>query len=214
MGAVGPGDVVSGLPLTADDTPNPISEYGRSKLFAEEFIRSLTDIPWIILRPTGVYGPRERDYFVMLQLIKAGFNVSVGLKQKLLNFIHISDLARVVFLSLESPMIHKTWFVADGDIYTSDDFSNLLQEVLHQKKVLNIRIPLSLVKCLSIMAELVSRLSGKPTLLNKDKFLVMKQRNWTCDASLLERELNFKPAFSLYKGMEETVAWYTENGWL
>jgi len=214
MGAVGPGDENTGIPLTLSDKPNPISEYGRSKLQAEEYIRLLPDFPWIILRPTGVYGPRERDYLVLLKMIKVGLDISVGLKQKLLNFIYIKDLTRVCFASLESPLKQKTWFVADNDIYTSKAFSTLLQEVLQKKKVLSIRIPRSFVKGVSIVSGALSRLTGKPYLLNPDKFNVMKQRNWTCDASELERDLNFKAAYNLRKGMEETVAWYKENGWL
>ena len=214
MGAVGPGDEHNGKPLNHSIKPNPISEYGRSKLRSEEFIRSLSDFPWIILRPTGVYGPRESDYYVMLKMIKAGFDVSVGLKQQLLNFIYIKDLTRVCFTALESSLLKRTWFVADGEIYTSKAFSNLIQETLSIKRILTIRIPLSIVKVVSIVSGVVSRLTGKPTLLNPDKYRVLKQRNWTCDITELERDLNFKPQYNLRKGMEETIAWYKKNGWL
>jgi len=214
MGAVGPGDENSGIPLNRTVKPNPISDYGRSKLRSEEFIRSRSDFPWIILRPTGVYGPRERDYYVMLKMINAGFDISVGLKQQLLNFIYIKDLSRVCFDALESTLNQKTWFVADGDIYTTKAFSNMIQEVLQKKKVLSIQIPLSIVKGVSIISGMLSRLTGKPSLLNPDKYRVMKQRNWTCDISELEHDLNFKPDYNLRKGMEETIAWYKKNGWL
>ena len=214
MGAVGPGNERTGIPLTLADEPNPISEYGRSKLQAEKYIRLQPDFPWIILRPTGVYGPRERDYLVLLKMIKAGLDVSVGRKQQLLNFIYIKDLTRVCFASLESPIKQKTWFVADGERYTSKAFSNILQEVLQKNKVLSIRIPLPFVKSASIVSAAFSRLTGKSYLLNPDKYKVLKQRNWTCDASELGLDLHFKAEYSLRKGMEETVAWYKENGWL
>jgi nucleoside-diphosphate-sugar epimerase len=214
MGAVGPGDAESGAPLTSTHLPNPVSEYGRSKLLAEDYLRTLTDFPWVILRPTGVYGPRDRDYYVLMKLIKKGVNVSVGLQQQMLNFIYVKDLASACILALESPYWHKTWFVADGDYYTSDAYSMLIQDVLHQKKVLTIRIPLILVKLVSMASEGLSQLTGKPALLNADKYQVMKQRNWTCSASELEHDLSFKAAYNLRKGLEETVAWYTENGWL
>ncbi|MDL2322353.1 NAD(P)-dependent oxidoreductase, partial [Bacteroidales bacterium OttesenSCG-928-A17] len=41
--------------------------YGESKLKAENFLREQTGFPYIILRPTGVYGPREKDYYLMLK---------------------------------------------------------------------------------------------------------------------------------------------------
>jgi len=214
LGAVGPGDAISGYPLTMSDIPKPISEYGRSKLLAEQFIQTLPDFPYVILRPTGVYGPRERDYFVMIKMIKAGFNLSAGLERQMLNFIYINDLAFVCFAALESPWKNKTWFVADGDVYTFKVFSNLIREVLQKKRVLSIRIPLPVVKVVSILSGAIGRFSGKPSLLNPDKFMVMKQRNWTCDASELEHDLNFKAEYNLRKGMEETIVWYKKNGWL
>ena len=214
LGAVGPGDAVTGTPITLKDKPNPISEYGRSKLLAESFIQSLPDFPWLILRPTGVYGPRERDYFVMLKMVKSGLNIKVGLQKQLLNFIYIKDLVRVCYLALKSEHVQKTWFLADGDIHTSDEFSELIQDLLNKKKVLNIRIPLSIVKSVSMASEFISQLIGKPLLLNADKYKVLKQRNWTCDASELERDLNFKANTNLRQGMTETIAWYKKNGWL
>ncbi len=214
MGAVGPGNDETGAPLTLLDSPSPVSEYGRSKLMAEDYIRTQTDLPWIILRPTGVYGPRERDYYNLLKMINMGVNVSIGFKHQQLNFIYVKDLARVCILSLKSPHVHKTWFVADGDIHTSKDFSKLLQLVLKKKKVITLRIPLSIVKGLSIFMDKLGRLTQKTYLLNADKYKVMKQRNWTCDITALEQELPFKATYNLQRGMEETVAWYVENGWL
>lgn len=214
MGAVGPGDEITGKPLNHEAKPNPISEYGRSKLLSEEFLRTKPDFPWIILRPTGVYGPRERDYLVILKMIKAGFDVSVGLKEQHLNFIYIKDLARLCFDALESSFTHKTWFVADGDIHSSKAFSSLIQEVLQKKRILSIRIPLSIVKSFSIASALLGRFTGKPTLLNPDKYKVLKQRNWTCEISELQHDLNFKPEYNLRRGMEETIGWYKKNGWL
>jgi len=214
LGAVGPGNEKSGKPVSLSDKPNPISEYGRSKLLAENFIREHLDFPWIILRPTGVYGPRERDYYLMIKMINAGVNVAVGLKKQRLNFIYIKDLVFACFASLESPLIHKTWFVADGDYYTSSSFANLLRDVLRRKKMLSMRIPISLVKLVAILSGALSQLTGKPSVLNSDKYKVMKHRNWTCDASDLEQELPFKAAYNLRRGMEETVIWYKKNGWL
>lgn len=214
LGAVGPGDEKSGKPVSMSDKPNPISEYGRSKLLAENYIRGLSDFPWIILRPTGVYGPRERDYYLMLKMINAGFNVAVGLKEQRLNFIYIKDLVSVCFASLESPLCQKTWFVADGDFYTSSSFASLLRAVLRKRKLLSMRIPLPLVKVVAILSGTWSQLTGKPSVMNSDKYKVMKHRNWTCDASDLEQELPFKAEFNLHQGMEETVSWYKKNGWL
>ena len=55
------------IPISDKDTPRPNTAYGESKLAAETWLRAQTDVPWVILRPTGVYGPRERDYFLIIE---------------------------------------------------------------------------------------------------------------------------------------------------
>lgn len=49
--------------ICEEDTPRPNTAYGLSKLHTEEYLKSLSGFPYVIFRPTGVYGPRERDYF-------------------------------------------------------------------------------------------------------------------------------------------------------
>jgi nucleoside-diphosphate-sugar epimerase len=214
LGAVGPGDEKSGAPRTFTDKPNPISEYGKSKLMAEHYVQSLSDFSYVILRPTGVYGPRDRDYFVMLKMIKVGLDISLGPEEQLLNFIYIKDLTRICFTVLELPIVQKIWFVADGDVYTSKAFTLIAKEILRKKRLLSIRLSLSSVQMVASVLGVYSRWTGKPALLNPDKYKVLKQRNWTCDVTQLEMDLNFKAEYNLRKGLEETVIWYKKNGWI
>ena len=72
LAAFGPGDPVTMKPVMLSDEPNPIETYGKSKLEAEKFITSLKDFPWLIIRPTGVYGPREKDYYIFFKTINRG----------------------------------------------------------------------------------------------------------------------------------------------
>jgi len=57
-------------------------------------------------------------------------------------------------------------------------------------------------------------MQGRATTFNTDKYRIMKQRNWTCDITPLQRELNFVPDFRLKEGVEKTIAWYKNEGWL
>jgi len=214
LAAFGPGDEVHYTPLKPEDTPKPNSAYGRSKIQTERFLQSLSDFPYIILRPTGVYGPREKDYYVMCKMVNTGLDVSVGRKPQMLNFIYIKDLVRVCFSAIELPLQNKVWFVADGDTYTSQSYTQILKEVLHKKHVLKITFPLSLVKAVSVFAGLYCLVAKRPSLVNPDKIKIMEQRNWTCDTSSLEKDLGFKAEYNLRRGLEETVAWYKDHDWL
>jgi len=52
------------------------------------------------------------------------------------------------------------------------------------------------------------------TALNRDKYNILRQRNWRCDISPAQRDLGFKPEYDLERGVKETIRWYKENGWL
>ena len=69
LAAYGPGNSETSEPVRLSDEPGPIELYGKSKLAAERDIISLKDFPWLIGRPTGVYGPREKEYFVFFRPI-------------------------------------------------------------------------------------------------------------------------------------------------
>ena len=102
LSVMGPGDEVNYTPFKADDVPAPNTRYGTSKLKAETWLQMQQSwLPYTIFRCTGVYGPHERDYYLMMKSIKAGFDFTVGFKKQMLTFIYVRDLARAVFMALD-----------------------------------------------------------------------------------------------------------------
>ena len=74
--------------------------------------------------------------------------------------------------------------------------------------------PLFLLKAISFVAENVGRILRKTSTLNCDKYRIMKQRNWRCDISPLEKELRNVHEDPLERGVKEIIAWYKKEGWL
>lgn len=214
LSAFGPGDEKNYTPIKLTDTPNPNTAYGRSKLKAEQYLQSLEGFPYIILRPTGVYGPREKDYFLMVKTVKSGLDVGAGFKPQHLTFIYVKDLVDAAFSGLESPVKNKSYFVADGDVYTDKEYTSLVKESIGKKHVLSLKIPLWLLKGISVIAESISKITKKPSTLNRDKYKIMKQRNWECNITPLIEDLDFSPKYNLKRGLEESIEWYKENKWL
>lgn len=214
LSAFGCGDEVNYTPISLTDTPNPNTAYGRSKLKAEQYLQSTKNFPYMILRPTGVYGPREKDYFLMVKTVKSGLDVGAGFKPQHLTFIYVKDLVDAVYLALESSLSRKAYFVSDGDVYTDKQYTQLVKEVIGKKHVLSLKVPLWLLKGISVAAGDISKLTKKPSTLNRDKYKIMKQRNWECDIAPLISDLGFSPKYNLRRGLEESVEWYRNNGWL
>lgn len=213
LAAWGPGNPKTLEPVKLSDTPMPDTEYGKSKLLADEYVRSKHQLPWIILRPTGIYGPRDVDYFAFFKTIKNGFEPYIGFRQQYLTFIYVKDLARLVVEVLKSPMVHKAYFVTDGNVYTSEQFSFFTKQFI-RKKTISVRVPLFLFKIIVTLAELLYKPFNRTPVLNKDKYHILSATNWKCETEPLKSDFNFVAQYDLYNGLSETIQWYKEQQWL
>ena len=195
------------------DTPQPNTEYGKSKLAAEQYL-STTALPYIILRPTGVYGPREKDYFIMAKSIKQHSDFAVGYKRQDITFVYVKDVVQAVFLALDKGENGRKYFLSDGQVYQSTTFSNLIHDELGRPWWIRITAPVWVLRIVTFFGEYIGRMTGKVTALNNDKYNILKQRNWRCDIQPAIKELGYEPKYKLAQGVEETIRWYKEKGWL
>lgn len=215
LSSYGQGDEETFRPIRLNDPQHPNTAYGQSKLAAETYLRKQSDFPYVILRPTGVYGPGEKDYFMEIQSVKSGFDFAVGAIPQRITFIYVKDLVTVAFLSLENEKIqNKHYFVADGDVYTDEEYARLIQDILGKKRVLHARIPMALVHVACQCSEWIGKRLKKSMTLNSDKYIILKQRNWICEVAPLQDDLGFTPAYPLRRGLEESIEWYKKERWL
>ena len=200
--------------MVASDIPQPNTAYGESKVKSEEFLKGVNGVT--IFRPTGVYGPREKDYFMMAKSIKQHIDLAVGYKKQVITFVYVRDLVEAIFAAIGKADVAngKTYLVSDGHNYDSRAFSDLIQKELNTKNVLHIKAPLWLLWVICAVAEGFSKLTNKPSTLNGDKYRIMCQRNWQCDISPLKEDLGFTPEWPLERGVKECMDWYKENKWI
>lgn len=200
--------------MLSSDTPVPNTAYGESKVKSEAYLKGIEGVT--IFRPTGVYGPRERDYFMMAKSIKQHVDFAVGYKKQVITFVYVRDLVGAIFSAIGKAGVAsgKTYLVSDGHNYDSRAFSDLIQKELGVRCVLHIKAPLWLLRVISAVAEGISKLTRQPSTLNGDKYRIMSQRNWQCDISPLKKDLGFVPEWPLERGVKECMEWYRVNKWL
>lgn len=211
--AHGPGEEVHFTKAKTSDENKPNTAYGKSKLKAENYINSSFKGKYVIFRPTGVYGPRETDYFVFFQTIDNHIEPYLGFVPQHLTFIYSKDLVEVCLKAFESEVSGKTYFVSDGKMYLDSEFAAITKQVLH-KRTLKLKFPLFIVRWISAFLDSFGRMIGKQFTLNNDKFAILAARNWECDIEDLKKDLDFDPKYGLQKGVEETIAWYKQEKWL
>lgn len=205
------------------DKAQPNTAYGKSKLEAEQWLASLNEnqgmkegksFPYVILRPTGVYGPRERDYFMIAKSIQSHTDFAVGFKQQDITFVYVTDVVQAVFLALDKGETGRCYFLSDGEVYQSSTFSNLIRKELGNPWWIRITAPIWLLRIITFCGEYVGHMTGKVTALNNDKYNIMKQRNWRCDIGPARQELGYEPQVKLEEGVRRSIAWYKKNKWL
>ena len=201
-------------PICETDIPAPNTAYGISKLNTEKYLQGLKDFPYVIFRPTGVYGPREKDYFLMVESICNHVDFVAGYKRQDITFIYVKDLVQAVYLAIKENVTYRSYFVSDGEVYNSRTFSDLIRKELGNPWMIRFVCPLPLLKIISSVVDLFSRFTHKPSTLNGDKYNIMKQRNWRCDITPVIRELGYRPEYNLERGVKETIRWYKEEGWI
>jgi nucleoside-diphosphate-sugar epimerase len=201
--------------IRESDTPQPNTKYGQSKLAAEQYLERLRNtFPYVILRPTGVYGPREKDYFMMAKSISQHSDFAVGFRRQDITFVYVSDVVQAVFLALEKGKTGRKYFLTDGEVYQSTTFSNLIHEELGRPWWIRITAPIWILRVVTFFGEYIGRLTGQVTALNNDKYNILRQRNWRCDIRPAIEELGYQPRVQLPEGVHLSIKWYQENGWL
>lgn len=209
----GPAHEKDGLKFSERDIPTPNTKYGASKLKAEMLL-TMENIPYIIFRPTGIYGPRDKDYYLMLKTISKGFDFSAGYKKQMLTFIYVEDLARAIYDALEKAPLNQVYIISEDAAYSQKEFRKIASRIMGKKGIISIPMPLWAVKAVSSVAEKWGVARMKPSTLNRDKYNIMKQRNWNADISKAKKDFDFNPRVSLEEGLKHAVEWYRKENML
>lgn len=211
LSALGTGDEKSYKPLDSKMMPNPNTRYGLSKIKTEQWLETQSGLPWIIFRPTGVYGPHEQDYLMMIKSIDSGWDFGVGFKPQSLTFIYVSDLVGAMYDALAAPaekVLGHKYIISEPRSYSQKEFRAIVLKELGKKFAIPVKLPMWAAYAASVIAEKSAALQGRPSTLNRDKYKIMKQRNWNCDVSEAERDFGFHADYPLEAGIRETVASY------
>jgi dihydroflavonol-4-reductase len=192
----------------------PVTWYGKSKIAAEQALLGMAAaLPVTIIRPSAVYGPRDRDFHAYFRLVKLGLSLQVGRGEKWLSLIYVHDLVDLLLLAIESPDAVGQVYFGCGQAHSRGELAQAIARAMH-KRTLRLSLPEAILDPIALAATLQGRLTGKPALLNDQRVVDMRQRYFLCSGQKARQELGFAPQRDLEQGCRETAAWYVQHGWL
>jgi nucleoside-diphosphate-sugar epimerase len=213
LAVFGPGNELTFAPITIADAQRPISSYAKSKLLGEQHVKTITAFPYLILNPTAVYGPRDKDFLELIKLINLGLEFYIGTNKQKISLIHVKDLARAAVLATTSKAQNCAHIVSDGGSYDKEELGGAIRQALI-KKTLKIKIPATPLRWIIGAIENIYSLFGRQPFLNVEKVNEISSANWTCCSTNFWNTISSRPSYSLERGIKETVVWYIEKGWI
>ncbi len=208
------GPALENQPIRESDPPHPVSDYGRSKRLGEQEALNFRDrFRVVIIRPSAIYGPGDRDFLEYFRMIKRCF-FPVLRRQKKTSICYIKDLVEALWLCAVNDL-------PNGEIFniaapTPCNWEQVGDAAVRAMKIRPRKVNISLgsLYAASVLSELRSRFTGRVSLFSRDKYRDLIQPGWVADTTKARDTLSFVARTSLDAGMEETVAWYRERGWL
>ncbi len=210
LAAVGPG--TAARPAREDDVPRPVNAYGRSKLAGEAVVRDDAQTPWIILRPSAVYGPGDRGFLPLVRMATRRLFPLATSPTMPFTFVYIDDVAAAVLRASESHRHGEAFFIGHA---TPETAGSLLQSIAATLacSYRPLPIPRAVVRMAGKCGDLVWAVGGTP-LVDSSRVAEFTAPGFVCDVSGATTRLGFTAAVGLGEGMARTVEWYRDQRWI
>jgi len=211
MAAAGP--AARAVPLVGGEPPRPVTAYGRSKLAGEEVVRS-GPLPWVILRPPMVYGPRDAEVLKLFKMAKWGIAPVFGKGDQELSAIFGPDLAEALIAAGTSAnTLGKTYLPCHPEVFTSGAFARQIGAAVG-RDVLVLSVPELIGRGLLAAIGGAAKLTGTASVLSSEKADEFFEAAWTGSPAELIADTGWRPSTDMARGLAETMAWYRAEKWI
>ncbi|WP_299051353.1 NAD-dependent epimerase/dehydratase family protein [uncultured Polaribacter sp.] len=195
-------DKVEGF-LAENETPNPITAYGKSKLAAENYILS-KEIPKdkrvFILRPCMIHGPNNKGNLnVLYSFVSKGIPYPFGKYKNKRSFVSVDNLCFVIHELITNKKIQSGVFnIADDASLSTTDLVKIIGETIKKPaKILN--IPKPLVIALAKIGDIL------PLPVNSEKLEKLTE-NYQVSNLKIKQALQKELPLSTSEGLKKTIA--------
>jgi nucleoside-diphosphate-sugar epimerase len=203
-----------GEPLDENTPPRPMNVYGRSKLRAEEVVRSYQGVlETSIVRISETYGPGDFRLLKLFRALDRGrfFIIGSGLNQR--QAIHVADLNRGLLLAATHPAaVGETFVMAGEEVMTTREMVRQVAHALGRKEP-RWRVPLWPLLAAAVFFEATLKPIGVQPPLHRRR-LDFFRKSFVFSSTKARRLLNFVPTVPFATGAVEAASWYRKNAYL
>ena len=189
-----------------------MSAYGFGKRGAEiELPAGGRRVQWLALRPPIVFGPGDRDCLPLFRAGKHGVLPGAGPDQRY-SLLYVVDLVDAIVRALDSTVVGR-FVPLSGGVLSTEELAQALGAACGRTAA-PLRMPVLLLRLAGLGADLVARVTGRPTTFSTDKVREMLAGSWVADGRVAEQVLGFTPRTDLRTALRATADWYRQQGWL
>lgn len=217
LAAAGPGTLAQ--VRTEEHPPAPVSDYGRSKLESERVLLDIEGLRYAIVRPPGVYGPRDKDFLALFQAARRGFMPRLGSADKAYTMVHVDDavasLQAVAAAGVggNSNVQGEAFFIGHPTPVTQGQLLTYVAAAM-ERRVRQVPLPILMLRLIAELGEVQAMLTGRSALLNRDRFRELSAPGFVCSVNKIDAALGWRASVEIGAGLADAARWYGEAGWL
>jgi len=190
--------------------------YGQSKWEGEKVVMQAFEkwnIPYAIVRPASVYGPREKGPTLGLyKTIKNNQFMIIGNGKNLMHYVFVKDLVKGARLAQLSKQKKGDYILAGPQPTPFKEVAGCVAESIG-KTLLGINIPKSIALPVSYVLDAMGKVVGVKSPLFPSRVRTMTT-TYYYDIHKAKNEIRYDPQIDFCKGAEITGKWYQQNGWI
>ena len=188
--------------FTEQDTPHPVTNYARSKLEAEQALKSLTNnttMELVIIRPPLVYGKGvQANFYSLIKWVERDIPLPLGRVRNSRSLVALDNLVDFITICIKHPQAaNQIFLVADKEQVSTPELLMLVAKIMGKKSKL-LPIPVILLKFMAL-------------ILGKKNMAIQLCDSLTVSTQKAQQLLTWQPPVSLYKILNDTVSYYLEH---
>lgn len=209
----GIGDIIK---WNEDHSPSYTNLYGKSKWEAEEVVRNAHKkhkLPYVIIRPASVYGPREKGPTLALyKAIKSGQFLMIGDGNNKMHYVYVLDLVNATYLAGNSKLTRGEYIIAGPKPTSFSDVVSFVAKSI-DKPVPKFCISKPFALLIAYIFAIITKITGIKLPLFPSRVRTMTT-TYYYDISRAKKELGYNPQIDFKQGSKIVGNWYQENGYV